>query len=104
MSTAAMHREPASAAPATSERPCDTCGTPFAPRKPWQRFCGKRCHTAFHTTEARRKAIEKRALRMYETLVGLAAVEGPVGEIARLAIKDLKAPESPKALLEKALA
>lgn len=89
------------------ERPCDTCGALFRPKKPWQRFCktyGNRCHTAFHSAEARLAAITEAAPRLYQAMVTLAGVEGPVGEIARDAIKDLKPPETPKALLEKAKA
>lgn len=28
--------------------PCRQCGAPFAPKKPWQHFCGKPCRRAFH--------------------------------------------------------
>lgn len=107
MSTVAMHGEAAGGSAGTKERPCDTCGTLFTPRKPWQRFCktyGNKCHTAFHAAEDRLEKIRAEAPTLYQALASLGEVEGPVGEIARAAIKDLKAPETPKALLEKALA
>lgn len=99
-----MHLEAVSGA----ERACDTCGSLFTPRKPWQRFCktyGNKCHTAFHGAEARLTAIKEAAPGLYLTLSLIADGPDPVAaELASAAIKDLKPPESPKALLEKAKA
>ena len=80
---------------------CDTCGTVFAVRRAWTRFCGSACRNAFHASERRLEAIRDAGPRLYEALAGLASVEGPVGEIARNAISGLKPPVEPKALLEK---
>jgi hypothetical protein len=83
---------------------CDTCGTVFAVRRAWTRFCGSACRNAFHASERRLEAIRAAGPRLYQALAGLATVEGPVGEIARGAIAGLKPPVEPKALLEKSKA
>lgn len=86
------------------ERPCDTCGNLFKPKRPWSRFCKTACRNAFHGTEARKAAIRDVAPAMYEAL--RAILSGPCWEpphdtggvapcphcIALAAIKDLKAP------------
>lgn len=78
---------------------CETCGCHFTPRRSWSRFCNDRCRNAFHASEARREAIQAKAMELYGALREIA--EGGSPEIARQAILGLKPPESPKALLEK---
>lgn len=83
---------------------CDTCGTVFAVRRAWTRFCGSQCRNAYHAAERRLEAIREAGPRLYAVLAQLAEVEGPVGTQARNAIAGLKPPVAPKALLEKAKA
>jgi hypothetical protein len=88
-------------------RTCDTCGRLFAPGRAWARFCDARCRNAFHGAEARKEAIKAAALGMYTALdriIDGAPQGADVVAIAKAAIKDLKPPVEPKALLEKAKA
>lgn len=99
-------------------RPCETCGTIFTPSRDWSRFCrtrGNACRNAFHGAEARVEAIKAAAPEMYEALRTIRLTEcfgapwDASGKpcphcIAMKAIKDLKPPVEPKALLEKAKA
>lgn len=41
-----MDQAPVTSVPALT--PCGHCGTPFQPRKRWQRFCQNACRRAFH--------------------------------------------------------
>lgn len=105
MSTPAMHLQ-AAGKPTT---PCDTCGTPFTPRRSWSRFCSTPCRNAFHGAEKRKEAIRAAALDLYHALGRVAGSKVCSGAgvdycahcIAAAAIKDLKPPVEPKALLEK---
>lgn len=103
MSTPAMHLAPVGKA----QRACETCGSMFTPKRGWARFCSGDCRNAFHAAEARVKKIRQRALEMYEALVRIAegyAQGGDAALLAQAAVKDLKPPVEPKALLEKAKA
>lgn len=92
-----MHLEPAGKAPV----PCDYCGVPFVPKRAWSRFCSSAHRTAYHTAEARAKAIAEAAPRMFEALKRIAdgyAQGGDAALLAQAAIRDLKAPEPIPAL------
>lgn len=122
------HSEPAGD-PRPVGKACDTCGSVFASRRAWARFCDSRCRNAFHQAEARVEAIRAAALEMYEALRIIAATscerltsgpgscwsqagwtrEAEFGAdrwcqpcTALAAIHDLKPPVEPKALREKA--
>lgn len=46
---------------------CPVCGNTYAPKKPWQRFCGPVCRNRFHKSsslEARVKALEARVAKL----------------------------------------
>lgn len=83
---------------------CEECGDLFTPKRGWGRFCKAKCRNDFHGRERRIEAIRAAALPMYRTLASIAGTEGPLGDQARAAIRDLKPPVEPKALLEKAKA
>lgn len=89
-----MHLEAAAATP--GDRACAECGTLFAPRRPWQERCSKKCRNDFHGRERRKRAIEARAMVMFEALTKIAEGHNdPIGvnsQLAAEAIKDLKAP------------
>lgn len=97
-SASPMHCE-AEGKPLAPPMMCETCGTPFTPKRAWARFCDDRCRNAFHSSEVRAKALQAKAVELYEALRQIA--EGGSPEIARRVLKGLKPPESPKALLEK---
>lgn len=103
MSTPAMHLQAAGKEPL----PCGTCGTMFTPRRSWAVFCSTACRNAHRGAEKRKDAIRAAALDMYTALdriIDGAHQGADVVAIAKAAIKDLKPPVEPKALLEKAKA
>lgn len=53
---------------APGEKPCEQCGAPFAPKRPWARFCGTACRNDFHAAEARKQAMRAAAPEMYDAL------------------------------------
>lgn len=61
-----MHLQAPGAAP--GEVKCAECDSLFTPRKPWQVRCSKKCRNAFHGRERRRRAIEARALVLFQAL------------------------------------
>lgn len=73
------------------EATCAECRHPFAARRRWQRFCCDQCKNDFHGRERRRKAIEKRAVTLYQALAAIASGADPVST-AQAAIDGLKAP------------
>lgn len=93
-SVAPMHLE----AQGKAERPCDTCGGLFKPKRAWARFCSSKCRNDFHGKVARLAAIVEAAPKMYEALRQISegwAQGGDAALIAAAAIKDLKSPEDP---------
>lgn len=98
MNTEQTHSDRAGA----NGKACDTCGSVFASRRAWARFCDSRCRNAFHQAEARVEAIRAAAPRLYEALRSIAANGAPAAaDFAAEAIKDLRPPVEPKALLDK---
>lgn len=95
-----------------ASRPCKTCGTIFTPKRAWAEFHEPRCRNAYHASEARLEALKKSAPTMYAALAEIAGHGCKAGIancwcaacVAGGAIKDLKPPVEPKALLEKAKA
>lgn len=94
------------AAAGSISRTCETCGESFPASRSWARFCDDRCRNAFHGAERRLKAIAAASRRLYDALAEIAgnATDPVTADVARAAIKDLKPPVEPKALLEKAKA
>lgn len=89
---------------------CEVCRSPFTPRRgAWARarFCSTKCRNTFHAAEARLEALREAGPRLYAALrrISDGKTDGLAPDvIADAAIKDLKPPIEPKALLEKAKA
>jgi hypothetical protein len=64
-----MHLKDAGATPEVATKPCERCGAPFAPKRPWARFCGSACRNDFHGAEARKEAMRTAAPELLEALL-----------------------------------
>lgn len=64
-----MHSEAQGASQAQGSKPCDQCGTPFVPKRPWTRFCRTKCRNDWHS------AMRPEAVKEARELVRL-ALEG----------------------------
>lgn len=69
-----MHSEEAGATPEGSTKPCEQCGAPFTPKRPWARFCGSGCRNDFHGAEARKEAMRAAAPELLEVLLDVRAL------------------------------
>jgi hypothetical protein len=78
------HSDATSAAPAVREVPCPVCSTPYAPKRPWQKFCSDRCRSTWHqsmTPEALRKDLDTLRAAVDALTAGNAALSQRVDEL-----------------------